>query len=158
MKKWSKTAGVFFIALCLAACGEAGRTPSGVLGKDQMRDILLDMNYADVYAREQVPEGRSPADMNEATRDSAVKTLYAQILLLHKTDRETFTKSWQFYESHPDRLEAIYKEMGDIVRRKREVIDSTEKAKMERELRKAGRTRMDSLFWPVPDSLKLNIF
>ncbi|WP_341841344.1 hypothetical protein [Chitinophaga caseinilytica] len=48
--------------------------------------------------------------------------------------------------------------MGDIVRRKREAIDSTDRARNEREQRKLGRTRMDSLFWPSPDSLKLNIF
>ncbi|WP_126247707.1 DUF4296 domain-containing protein [Chitinophaga rhizosphaerae] len=158
MKNWRKIAGVLFIAALMAACGEADRTPKGVLGKNEMRDILLDMNYADVFAREQMMEGRSSVDITEAMRDSASKTLYAQILLLHKTDRETFTKSWQFYESHPDRLEAIYKDMADVVRRKREAIDSTDRARNEREQRKLGRTRMDSLFWPSPDSLKLNIF
>ncbi|MGN6477678.1 MAG: DUF4296 domain-containing protein, partial [Flavipsychrobacter sp.] len=155
---WSKIAVVLFIAVSFASCGEADRTPKGVLDKEAMRDILLDMNYADVYAREQMLNGENPADATEGRRDSAQKTAYAQSLLLHDTDRETFTKSWQFYESHPDRLEAIYKEMGNIVRRQREVIDSTERARNEREQRKLGRTRMDSLFWPVPDSLKLNIF
>lgn len=158
MKNWRKIAGALCIAAALAACGEADRTPKGVLGKDDMRDILLDMNYADVYSREQLMDGRGAADVTEAMRDSASKTLYAQILLLHETDRETFMKSWQFYESHPDRLEAIYKEMGDIVRRKREALDSIDRARNEMELRKRGRTRMDSLFWPSPDSLKLNIF
>lgn len=158
MKNWRKIAGILFLTAGLAACGEADRTPKGVLEKKEMRDILLDMNYADVYSREQMMEGRNAADITEAMRDSANKILYAQILLLHETSTETFMKSWQFYESHPDRLEGIYKEMGDIVRRQREVLDSTDRARTEREMRKHGRTRMDSLFWPTPDSLKLNIF
>ncbi len=158
MKNWSKIAGALFITACLAACGEADRTPKGVLEKEEMRDILLDMNYADVYAREQLLNAENPSAVTEFSRDSAQKTAYAQILLLHDIDRETFMKSWRFYESHPDRLEAIYKEMGDIVRRQREILDSTDRARNEREQRKTGRTRMDSLFWPVPDSLKLNIF
>ncbi|WP_109699954.1 DUF4296 domain-containing protein [Chitinophaga deserti] len=158
MTNLRKTAYALIVAASMAACGNADRTPGDVLSKEQMRDILLDMNYADVYAREQLVDGRPVGEITEAMRDSSTKTMYAQVLLLHKVDRETFTRSYKFYEANPDRLEMIYKEMGNIVRRQREVLDSIERARTDRELRAKGRNRMDSLFWPSPDSLKLNIF
>lgn len=158
MTNLRKTAYALIVAASMAACGNADRTPGDVLSKEQMRDILLDMNYADVYAREQLVDGRPVGEITEAMRDSSTKTMYAQVLLLHKVDRETFTRSYKFYEANPDRLEMIYKEMGNIVRRQREVLDSIERARTDRELRAKGSNRMDSLFWPSPDSLKLNIF
>ncbi len=137
----------------MLACGDADRTPSDVLPKNKMRDILLDMNYADVVGRDQVVD---TARVSDTVREERVKTYYTQILQLHGVTREEFTRSYKFYESHPDRFESIYKEMGEIVKRKREVMDSIETAQRDREARAAGgRTRRDSLFWPSPDSLKL---
>ncbi|MBO9150627.1 DUF4296 domain-containing protein [Chitinophaga sp. GCM10012297] len=147
-----KTAGIFLFSLMLA-CGNADRTPPDVLPKAKMRDILLDMNYADVAGRDQIVD---TAKVSDTVREERVKAYYVQILQLHGVTREEFIRSYKFYEAHPDRFEAIYKEMGEIVRRRREVMDSTDNARRDREAREAGvKTRRDSLFWPSSDSLKL---
>lgn len=137
----------------MLACGDAERTPSDVLPAEKMRDILLDMNYADVAGRDQLVDSTL---VNDSVREVKVKTYYVQILQLHGVTREEFMRSYQFYESHPNRFEAIYKEMGAIVQRRREVMDSTDNVARERAARAAGvKTRRDSLFWPSSDSLKL---
>lgn len=152
MKNMRKTAGIFVLSLMLA-CGKADRTPSDVLPEDKMRDILLDMNYADVAGRDQIVD---TAQVSDSVKEERVKVYYAQILQLHGVTRETFMRSYRFYEAHPNRFETIYKEMGEIVRRRREVMDSADNARRDREAREAGvKTRRDSLFWPSSDSLKL---
>jgi hypothetical protein len=152
MKNMRKTAVILLTGLMLA-CGNADRTPSDVLPRDKMRDVLLDMNYAEVWGRDQQMDTVLVPD---SVKEQRVKTYYSQVLQLHGITREEFSRSYKFYEAHPDRLEIIYKEMGEIVKRKREVMDSTEREQREREARAAGaRTRRDSLFWPSSDSLKL---
>ncbi len=152
MKNMRKTAGILLMGLMLA-CGDADRTPSDVMPKEKMRDVLLDMNYAEVWGRDQQMD---TAMVPDSVKELRVKTYYSQVLQLHGITREEFSRSYKFYEAHPDRLETIYKEMGEIVRRKRTVMDSIENIQREREARASGvRTRRDSLFWPSSDSLKL---
>lgn len=148
-----KTAGVFLLSL-LFACGEANRVPKGVMPKDKMRDVLLDMNYAEVYGREQ---GMDTVKIADSVREANVKKYYVQILQMHGVTREEFQYSYKYYEYHPDRLDEIYKEMQDIVKRKRDVMDSVERKKEERMHGIPGRTRRDSLYWPRADSMILTL-
>jgi hypothetical protein len=148
-----KTAGVFLLSL-LFACGQANRVPKGVMPKEKMRDILLDMNYAEVYGREQ---GLDTVRIADSVREANVKKYYVQILQLHGVTREEFQHSYKYYEYHPDRLEVIYKEMQDIVKRKRDVMDSLDRKKEEKMHGIPGRTRRDSLYWPRADSMILTL-
>jgi len=148
-----KAAGVFLLSL-LFACGEADRVPKDVLAKDKMRDILLDMNYAEVYGRDQ---GIDTVKVADSIREENVKRYYVQILQLHGISREEFQHSYKYYETHPDKLEEIYKDMQEIVKRKREVVDSIEQKKQERINGIPGRTRRDSLYWPRADSMILTL-
>ncbi|MRG48112.1 DUF4296 domain-containing protein [Chitinophaga sp. SYP-B3965] len=148
-----KTAGVFLLSL-LFACGQADRVPKGVLPKDKMRDVLLDMNYAEVFGRDQ---GIDTARIADSVREQNVKRYYVQILQLHGLSREEFQHSYKYYEYHPDKLEEIYKEMQEIVKRKREVLDSLEQIKTQKMSGIPGRTRRDSLYWPRADSMILTL-
>lgn len=148
-----KTARVFLLSL-LFACGQADRVPKDVLAKDKMRDILLDMNYAEVYGRDQ---GIDTVKVADSTREENVKRYYVQILQLHGISREEFQHSYKYYEHHPDKLEEVYKEMQEIVKRKREVVDSLERKEEERKNGIPGRTRRDSLYWPRADSMILTL-
>lgn len=149
-----KTAGVFLLSL-LFACGQADRVPKDVLPKDKMRDILLDMNYAEVYGRD--PGVSDTVRIADSIREENVKRYYVQILQLHGISREEFQHSYKYYEYHPDKLELIHKEMQEIVKRKREVIDSLEQIKQQRLNGISGRTRRDSLYWPRADSMILTL-
>lgn len=147
-----KTARVFLLSL-LFACGQAD-VPKDVLPKDKMRDILLDMNYAEVYGRDQ---GIDTVRIADSVREENVKRYYVQILQLHGTSREEFQHSYKYYEYHPDKLEEIYKEMQAITKRKREVIDSLEQVRLQKVNGIPGRTRRDSLYWPRADSMILTL-
>lgn len=144
-----KTAAVLLFGL-LFACGQADRVPGDVLPKEKMRDILLDMNFADVYGREQMDTVR----IADSIREQNVKRYYVQILQIHGVTREEFMRSYRFYESHPDRLEEVYKAMQEVLARKKAVIDSLERAKIDALTVKDPVTK-DTTRWPNKDIRKL---
>lgn len=115
-----------------------------------MRDVLLDMNYADVYSREMMQD---TIRLSDSAREQNLKRMYAQILQLHGITREEFSRSYKFYESHPDRLQQIYADMEQIVSRKRQVVDSLEQLRF----RRKGPDSFDSLYRPRRDSAKLYV-
>jgi hypothetical protein len=144
-----KTAGVLLFGL-LFACGQADRVPGDVLPKEKMRDILLDMNFADVYGREQMDTVR----IADSVREQNVKKYYVQILQIHNVSREEFMHSYRYYEGHPDKLEEVYKAMQEVLQQKKAVIDAKERAKSEAQL---GRdpVKKDTVRWPNKDIRKL---
>lgn len=89
----------------MAACGQADKTPEGILSKEKMRDVLLDMNMADAYSY-----NISPANipLPDSIRQQHVKVYYRQILDRHGISVKDFTHSYRFYEAHPDRLKQVY--------------------------------------------------
>ena len=103
---------VVFLLLFTIACGQADKVPDGVISKEEMRDVLIDMNLADVYSSENTEQG---VPLPDSARQGKVKIYYTQILQLHKLTPKQFRESYAFYESHPDRLKQIYEMMRDIV-------------------------------------------
>ncbi|WP_119078578.1 DUF4296 domain-containing protein [Chitinophaga alhagiae] len=150
MMNLRKTVGVLLFSVLLA-CGQADRTPKGVLPPEKMRDILLDMNYAEVYGRDQ---GVDTVHIADSVREQHIKRYYVQILQLHNVTKDEFLNSYRFYELHSDRLEEIYKQMQAIVQRRREVMDSIERKQSDLKYGIERRTHWDSLYCPA-DSLRL---
>lgn len=150
MMNFRKTAGVLLFSVLLA-CGQADKTPAGVVPPDKMRDILLDMNYAEAYGRDQ---GVDTVRIADSVREENIKRYYVQILQLHKVSKDEFMQSYRYYEAHSDKLHGIYKQMQDIVKRKRDVLDSIERQKSDLKFGIEKRTHWDSLYCPA-DSLRL---
>lgn len=145
-----KIAGVFLFSV-LMACGQAGKTPPDVIPPEKMRNILLDMNYAEVFGRDQ---GVDTARLADSVREKNVKRYYVQILQLHNVSKDEFMRSYRYYEVHSDKLEQMYKEMLDIMKKRRETLDAEERMENERKTGISKRTHWDSLYCPA-DSLKL---
>lgn len=145
-----KTAGIFLFSLLLA-CGQADRVPDGVLPKDKMRDVLLDMNFADVYGREQMDTIR----IADSIRDQNVKRYYVQILQIHDITREEFMHSYRYYEGHPDKLEEVYKAMQKVVQQKKDALDYKERMKMAAMQTTGDPVKKDTTRWPNKDIRKL---
>ncbi|MGX5820482.1 DUF4296 domain-containing protein [Chitinophaga lutea] len=141
------TAAILLLSLA-AACGQAGKVPKDVIGQDKMRDILLDMNYAEVFGRD---AGIDTVYVADSVREQRIKTYYVQILQLHDVSLDAFRHSYKYYESHPDKLDAIYKQMQEIVTKRREAMDSVERSKNESIAGISRRTRLDSLYCPQRD-------
>lgn len=103
---------IVFILLFTIACGQADKVPDGVLSKEDMRDVLIDMNLADAYSSENTEQG---APLPDSVRQQKLKVYYAQILQLHKLTAKQFTESYAFYESHPDRMKQVYDMMKEVL-------------------------------------------
>lgn len=116
---------VFFL-LGLMACGQAGKVPEGILQKEEMRDVLLDMTMADAYSSNN-EDPRTP--LPDSVHRYRQKLYYRQILDLHHLTREQFQKSYDWYESRPDRLKEVYDMMLEVATASREDLDKEMRAK-----------------------------
>jgi hypothetical protein len=112
---------IVFLLLFTIACGQADRVPDGILSKEDMRDVLIDMNMADVYSSESGDHG---IPLPDSVRQHTVKIYYTQILQLHKITAKQFRKSYDFYESHPDRLKEVYDMMKDVVAAEKDAVEN----------------------------------
>ncbi|SFD12759.1 protein of unknown function [Chitinophaga sp. CF118] len=117
---------IVFLLLFTIACGQADRVPDGILSKEDMRDVLIDMNMADVYSSENGDHGMPLPD---SVRQHQVKIYFSQILQLHKLTHQQFKKSYDFYESHPDRLKEVYDMMKDVVTAEKDVVENESRIK-----------------------------
>ncbi|WPV67380.1 DUF4296 domain-containing protein [Chitinophaga sp. LS1] len=116
---------VFFV-LVLMACGQAGKVPEGVMQKEEMRDVLLDMTMADAFSTNN-EDPRTP--MPDSVRRYRVKLYYKQILDLHHLTQAQFQKSYDWYESRPDRLKEVYDMMMEAATADRENLDQETRIK-----------------------------
>ena len=122
-----KMAGVL-IVWWLVSCSHDERIPRGVIGISEMSAILLDMQMAQAYNDTYIPDtSRRPED-----REKRIKVFYKQILMLHHADKETFLKSYHFYEQHPDLMKKIYGLMQHSIDQKSAYIDSLRRQEYER--------------------------
>lgn len=126
MRKLLRVTGLCFL-LGLAACSHDKRVPSDILAPERMGAILLDMRIASSYNDTYVPARGE----KELDRENRLKTLYAQVLDLHRTDVDQFIRAYHFYEDHPDLMQKIYQMMQDSIDRK----SAYEEAKAEEESR-----------------------
>jgi hypothetical protein len=97
---------IFFVLCAVIACGDADRVPRGVLSKEEIGSILLDMTMADALSNE-VGEGHM-MPVTDSVRQGKLKVYYKQILELHHVSVDQFMRSYEFYESHPNRLKEVY--------------------------------------------------
>jgi hypothetical protein len=109
------------LLMVLVACGQADKTPEGILPPDAMRDVLLDMNKADVYSSISGENGEVITP--DSVRKDRVQLYYRQILDQRKVSVEQFRNSYAFYESHPDRFKKVYDMMLEIVTKERDALD-----------------------------------
>jgi hypothetical protein len=122
---------LILLVLCVAACGDKDRVPREILSKDSMAAVLLDMNLAEAYGRNMMNTATNRPDTGrvaDSLREIRVKTLYAQVLQLHHLSVEEFMKSYQFYESHADRMEDVYKIMSDTANARNNAIETRRRA------------------------------
>jgi len=84
------------IVWCLVSCTDKDRIPKGVLGKEKMQQVLMDMIQAERY--------RDGFIMTDSSKDLKTETfkLYAQVFELNKISKDEFIKSYKFYMSRPD--------------------------------------------------------
>lgn len=95
--------GWMLIVLMLAGigCSDKDSVPSGVLGKEEMQNVLWDMVQADQYSTYLAKDsGRIDLKLENMR-------LYDQVFQLHHVSREKFTKSYKYYMAHPELTQAL---------------------------------------------------
>jgi hypothetical protein len=99
MKRLLPILSLFFL---LIGCSGKNSIPAGVLPKQKMQAVLLDMLKADEFLTGYV----FPKDSVLNSKQESIQ-LYEQVFRIHHTDREEFKRSFLFYQSHPSLMKEI---------------------------------------------------
>lgn len=108
---------ILFCLIFLVGCHSS---PENILPQDQMQSVLWDMMQADEMAD------------YYAAKDSTFKTMkkhveyYQTIFSLHKTNKQTFINSLNYYEAHPEKFQSVLDSL-QIFSEKAQKADSLKK-------------------------------
>ena len=90
--------------ILLFSCSQKVKVPDTILPPQKMEKVLMDMLRAEeVLNRKQ---------SDSAFTDSVTRiSLYKSVLSSHNTDKESFERSFVYYENHPDLLKPVLDSM-----------------------------------------------
>lgn len=130
MHKYNKL--FFSVLIFLAACS-GNKTPDGIIPQGRMTNLLTDIHIVDgsMYNVMQFP-------------DSLYKygtAKYQMVFRKYQTDSLQFRKSFQYYSSNPEKLQAIYDQITINIKQK---SDSLNKLNLDK-INKDNKRRTDSL-------------
>ena len=94
---------IIFMFMVAAACTDKTSVPSGILPKEKMEGVLLDMIVADRFSSQYVIRDSAKVNVQEETF-----RLYSQVFSIHNISREDFVKSYKFYLSRPDLSKVLF--------------------------------------------------
>lgn len=106
---------LFFLALLFLGACIGSNVPDGVLGEDEMTNLMVDVHLVD----------GSMFDI-DSHPDSLYKygiKRYDKVFKQHHTDSIQFKKSVQYYSLHTEQLEEMYAEITEILQAKSDSIN-----------------------------------
>jgi len=105
------------IVWCIVSCTDKDKIPKGVLGKEKMQKVLMDMIQAERF--------RDGFIVYDSSKDQKTETfkLYAQVFELNKISKDEFIKSYKFYMSRPDIAREIFDSLSSQAARLREGLN-----------------------------------
>lgn len=130
MHKYNKL--FFSVLIFLAACG-GNKIPDGIIAQDKMTQLLTDIHIVDgsMYNVMQFPDSLYKYGTEK----------YQMVFRKYDTDSVQFKKSFQYYTSNPDKLQAIYDQITINIKQK---SDSVNKLNLDK-INKDNKRRTDSL-------------
>ena len=130
MHKYNKL--FFSVLIFLAACS-GNKVPDGIIAQDEMTNLLTDIHIVDgsMYNVVQVPDS-----LYKYGKDK-----YRIVFSKYHTDSVQFKKSFQYYSSHPEKLQAMYDQITINIKQK---SDSVNKLNLDK-INKDNKRRTDSL-------------
>jgi len=93
---------LIFTLVLFAACKDKNSTPTGVLSKKKMQEVVWDMMRADQFLADYVLN--KDTSLNKTTESLKY---YQEIFALHKISKDQFQHSFSYYQSRPDLLKEI---------------------------------------------------
>jgi len=130
MHKYNKL--FFSVLIFLAACS-GNKTPDGIIAQDKMTNVLTDIHIVDgsMYNVMQLPDSLYKYGTDK----------YQMVFRKYQTDSVQFKKSFQYYSSNPEKLQAIYDQITINIKTK---SDSVNKINLDK-INKDNKRRTDSL-------------
>jgi hypothetical protein len=104
----SRSRAGWIVIILLAAgigCSDKKSVPSGILGREDMQNVLWDMIQADQYSTYLTKDS---AHINVKLEDLR---LYDQVFQLHHISREKFSESYKYYMAHPELTQTLLDSM-----------------------------------------------
>lgn len=98
-----KLSALFCVFIFLMSCKQ-DETPKGIIEKDKMTGILVDMHISDAYLNQ---------ISNTDTMQMQAKSRYNYIFKKYQIDSLSFSKSLNYYSLKTNELDAIYKKVID---------------------------------------------
>ena len=84
---------LILVTVCLAACSKS-KIPKGIMEPEKMQAVYWDYIRADIYANEFLRKDSSKNIQLESAK------LQLQVFKLHKTTREEFYRSYDYYKTN----------------------------------------------------------
>lgn len=103
---------LLFILSLFTACSSKGKIPPGVLHINAMKPIVWDM-----IVTEQNIAATDPVRIDSFKLPLLAG--YEKVFAVHKIDKNTFYKSFDFYEAHPDLLKVLMDSVNSYGMRKK---------------------------------------
>ena len=91
---------LFFLSICIWSCSQAP-APDSVLSPEKMESVLYDLVHAEEFVDFSSMQDSSYRNFSKRA------ALYDSISNIHSITKETFKKSWQYYQGRPDLLKKI---------------------------------------------------
>ena len=86
-------AGICCLMLCFGCTPEDKKIPPDIFSIDTMKVLVWEMTLAGEYAAHQKDEDTTIKSLNT--------TYFNEVLSVHHIDKKSFTKSFNFYQTHP---------------------------------------------------------
>lgn len=102
----------------LFSCGNKDRQPAGILKPEKMQAVLWDVIKAEAFTNEFIKRDSSKKPETENAK------LQQQIFALHKTTKEEFYRSYDYYKENTVEFKRIIDSMTIQAERKKNNIQS----------------------------------
>jgi hypothetical protein len=101
------------LLLVLAACGGHEQRPEGLLDRSTFTLVLAEAHLVEARMNHEVTV--------EHLQEVPVQEYYQEVFDAFGTDREQFTRTFQYYSAMPDSLKAVYEEVLDELGRRKDI-------------------------------------
>lgn len=107
-----RSLSALLVAGCVLACQkETEEPPEGLIPEDKMAQILSEIHLAEAKASK---VGVMAPDSTALIYQKLEKQIYAR----HKVDTATYTRSYIYYSTNPDRMVDVYKKVVEKLTKK----------------------------------------
>ena len=111
---------VLIVLAGLGACASGDKIPEDVIQPEKMKVIVWDLLLAEQRALDDTTLNKLPVGKERAKGLTSTSTsLFNEVFAIHKTDKNTFYKSYAYYEGHPDKLKLLMDSVSAYATRKR---------------------------------------